>query len=72
MAMITEVEYKVDVNTLRRVIDDKDIKMNDICKVKLRTTAPIMMDEYSRNRKTGSFILIDSGTNETVAGGMLI
>jgi sulfate adenylyltransferase subunit 1 len=71
MAMITEVEYKVDVNTLRRIIDDKDIKMNDICKVKLRTTAPIMMDEYSRNRKTGSFILIDSGTNETVAGGML-
>jgi len=72
MAMITEVEYKVDVNTLHRIIDDKDIKMNDICKVKIRTTAPIMMDEYSRNRKTGSFILIDSGTNETVAGGMLI
>ncbi len=72
MAMITEVEYKVDVNTLRRIIDDKDIKMNDICKVKIRTTAPIMMDEYSRNRKTGSFILIDSGTNETVAGGMLV
>ncbi len=72
MAMITEVEYKVDVNTLHRIIDDKDIKMNDICKVKIRTTAPIMMDEYSRNRKTGSFILIDSGTNETVAGGMLV
>ena len=71
MAMITEVEYKVDVNTLRRIIDDKDIKMNDICKVKIRTTAPIMMDEYSRNRKTGSFILIDAATNETVAGGML-
>ena len=71
MAMITEIEYKVDVNTLRRIIDDKDIKMNDICKVKIRTTAPIMMDEYSRNRKTGSFILIDAATNETVAGGML-
>jgi len=72
MAMITEIEYKVDVNTLKRITDDKDIKMNDICKVKIRTTAAIMMDEYSRNRKTGSFILIDSGTNETVAGGMLI
>ncbi len=72
MAMITEVEYKVDVNTLKRITDDKEINMNDICKVKIRTTAAIMMDEYSRNRKTGSFILIDSGTNETVAGGMLI
>ncbi|MEN8186084.1 MAG: GTP-binding protein [Bacteroidota bacterium] len=71
-AMIKEVEYKVDVNTLKRHEDDKDINMNDICKVKIRTTAPIIMDEYSRNRKTGSFILIDEGTNETVAAGMLI
>ncbi len=72
VAMIKEVEYKVDVNTLKRIKDDKDINMNDICKVKIRTTAPIMMDEYSRNRKTGSFILIDESTNETVAAGMLI
>jgi sulfate adenylyltransferase subunit 1 len=71
MAMITEIEYKVDINTLKRIVDDKTINMNDICKVKIRTTAPIMMDEYSRNRKTGSFILIDADTNETVAGGML-
>ena len=71
MAMINEVQYKVDVNTLKRITDDKEIKMNDICKVKIRTTGPIMMDEYSRNRKTGSFILIDSATNETVAAGML-
>lgn len=72
MAMITDIEYKVDVNTLKRITDDKEIKMNDICKVKIRTTAAIMMDEYARNRKTGSFILIDSATNETVAGGMLL
>jgi sulfate adenylyltransferase subunit 1 len=72
IAMIKEVEYKVDVNTLKRLEDDKEINMNDICKVKIRTTAPIMMDEYSRNRKTGSFILIDESTNETVAAGMLI
>jgi sulfate adenylyltransferase subunit 1 len=71
MAMINEIEYKVDVNTLKRITDDKEIKMNDICKVKIRTTGPIMMDDYSRNRKTGSFILIDSATNETVAAGML-
>jgi len=72
MAMIKEVEYKVNVDTLKRETSDKNIEMNDICKVKIRTTAPIMMDEYSRNRKTGSFILIDDGTNETVAAGMLI
>ena len=71
-AMIKEVEYKVNIDTLKREVSDKDIGMNDICKVKIRTTAPIMMDEYSRNRKTGSFILIDEGTNETVAAGMLI
>jgi sulfate adenylyltransferase subunit 1 len=72
LAMIREVEYKVNIDTLKREVDDKSINMNDICKVKIRTTAPIMMDEYSRNRKTGSFILIDEGTNETVAAGMLI
>ena len=61
----------MNIETLERGTDDKEIKMNDICKVKIRTTAPIMMDKYSRNRKTGSFILIDAATNETVAGGML-
>ena len=72
MAMIKEIEYKVDVNSLKRIDDDKEITMNDICKVKIRTTSPIMMDEYARNRKTGSFILIDDGTNETVAAGMIV
>ncbi len=71
-AMIKEMEYKINIDTLKRDLDDKDIKMNDICKVKIRTTAPIMMDDYARNRKTGGFILIDEGTNETVAAGMLI
>ena len=72
LAMITEIEYKVNIDTLQRITDDKEIGMNDICKVKIRTTAAIMMDEYSRNRKTGSFILIDPATNETVAAGMII
>jgi len=72
IAMIKEVEYKVNIDTLKRDDSDKNICMNDICKVKIRTTAPIMKDEYSRNRKTGSFILIDEGTNETVAAGMLL
>ena len=71
-AMIKEVEYKVDIDTLKRNEEDKEINMNDICKVKIRTTSPIMKDEYGRNRNTGSFILIDDATNETVAAGMLI
>lgn len=71
-AMIKEMEYKINIDTLKRNLEDKDITMNDICKVKIRTTSPIMMDDYSKNRKTGGFILIDEGTNETVAAGMLI
>ncbi len=70
-AMIKEIEYKVNIDTIKRMAEDKQINMNDICKVKIRTTAPIMMDDYARNRKTGSFILIDEATNETVAAGML-
>ena len=46
--------------------------MNDICKVKLRITAPLMTDDYHMNRDTGSFILIDDATNETVAAGMIV
>jgi sulfate adenylyltransferase subunit 1 len=71
-AIIKEIEYKINIDTLKRMDDDKELNMNDICKVKLRTTAPVMMDKYLRNRKTGSFILIDEATNETVAAGMLV
>ncbi|MDX2360038.1 MAG: GTP-binding protein [Crocinitomicaceae bacterium] len=71
-AMIQEVIYKVDINTLNRVTDDKDLNMNDICRVKIRTTKPLMIDSYRDNRATGSIILIDEATNETVAAGMII
>lgn len=69
--MIKEVLYKVDVNSLNRNSEDKELKMNDIARVKLRTTKPIFMDEYRDNRMTGSIILIDETTNETVAAGMI-
>lgn len=46
--------------------------MNDICRVKIRTTQPLMVDAYRENRTTGSFILIDDATNETVAAGMIV
>jgi len=71
-AMIKEVIYKYNINTLDRVTDDKELNMNDICKVKLRTTKPLMIDSYRENRTTGSIILIDDATNETVAAGMIV
>ncbi|MCC5922427.1 MAG: GTP-binding protein [Crocinitomicaceae bacterium] len=71
-AMIKEVTYKVDVNTLDRFKEDISMGMNDICRVKIKTAAPVMIDEYRDNRSTGSFILINPNTNETVAAGMII
>jgi sulfate adenylyltransferase subunit 1 len=71
-AMIKEVTYKVDVNTLDRFKEDISMGMNDICRVKIKTAAPVMIDEYRDNRSTGSFVLIDTNTNETVAAGMII
>ena len=71
-AMIQEVVYKVDINSLNRITDDKELNMNDISRVKIRTTKPLMIDPYRDNRTTGSIILIDDATNETVAAGMII
>ncbi|WP_281847364.1 sulfate adenylyltransferase subunit 1 [Olleya namhaensis] len=71
-AMIKEVVYKYNINTLERVKDDKELNMNDICKVKIRTTKPLMIDSYRENRTTGSIILVDDATNETVAAGMIV
>ncbi len=71
-AMIKEVVYKFNINTLERINDDKELKMNDISKVKIRTTKPLMVDSYRENRTTGSIILVDDATNETVAAGMIV
>ncbi|THD68115.1 sulfate adenylyltransferase subunit CysN [Robertkochia marina] len=71
-AMIREIVYKIDINTLERNTDDTEIGMNDICKVKIRTTKPLMIDSYRDNRTTGSIILIDEATNNTVAAGMIV
>ena len=69
--MIKEVLYKVNINTLHRIEDDKEIGMNDIVSVKIRSTKPLFVDEYNDNRNTGSIILVDESTNETVAAGMI-
>ena len=71
-AVIKEVVYKVNIDTFKRIEDDNELSMNDICKVNLRITGPVMIDNYSINRDTGSFILIDEATNETVAAGMIV
>lgn len=71
-AVIKEINYKIDINTLHRLEDDKSIGMNDIARIRLRTTQPLFYDSYGKNRNTGSIILIDEGTKETVAAGMII
>ncbi|WP_430822230.1 sulfate adenylyltransferase subunit 1 [Carboxylicivirga caseinilyticus] len=71
-AMVTDIQYKMNINTLEKNEEDKDVSMNDIARIKLRTTKPLYFDSYSRNRITGSLILVDEGTNETVAAGMII
>lgn len=70
--VVKEIQYKVDINTLHRLEDDKNIQMNDIARIKLRTTVPLLFDSYSRNRNTGGIILVDEATNETVAAGMIV
>ena len=70
-SMIREVLYKLDINTLHRNEEDKQIGMNDIARIRLRTASPLLVDDYRRNRTTGSFILIDPGTNLTVAAGFI-
>ncbi|MDG5800211.1 sulfate adenylyltransferase subunit CysN [Marinilabiliaceae bacterium ANBcel2] len=70
--MIKEVKYKVDINALEKNSDNQELGMNDIARVSLRTTKPLFFDAYNTNRNTGSIILIDEGTNETVAAGMIL
>ncbi len=70
--VIKEVNYKMDINTLHRLEEDKEISINDIGRITIRTTQPLFFDSYKRNRNTGSIILVDEATNETVAAGMII
>ncbi len=71
-AIIKEVRYKVNINTLHKIEADLEFTLNDIGRISLRTSAPIIADSYKSNRITGSFVLIDDQTNETVAAGMII
>ncbi|MBN2597682.1 MAG: GTP-binding protein [Marinifilaceae bacterium] len=70
--MILDVKFKVNVDTLDEVTDDKVVGLNDIACVSFKAAKPLFFDSYKKNRLTGSFILIDEGTNETVAAGMIL
>jgi bifunctional enzyme CysN/CysC len=70
-AIVDQLEDRVDVHTLERAAAPGALELNDIGRVRLRTSAPLVFDPYVANRRTGSFILIDEATNETVGAGMV-
>lgn len=70
--VIKDIRYKVDINSMHRNEADKEIAMNDIARINVKTTVPLYFDSYRKNRHTGSIILIDEATNETVAAGMIV
>jgi sulfate adenylyltransferase subunit 1 len=70
--IVKDIKYKLDINTLHRLEEEKNIGMNDIARVSLRTTKPLFFDAYQKNRVSGSLIIIDEGTNETVGAGMIV
>jgi sulfate adenylyltransferase subunit 1 len=71
--LIKEIKYKLDINTLNRIEGaDVEIGLNDIGRITIRTTVPLFFDSYRKNRQTGSIILVDEATNETIASGMIV
>lgn len=70
--VLKEIQYKLDINSLQRLENVEQLAMNDIARVKIRTAQPLSFDSYRKNRITGSIILVDEGTNETVAAGMIV
>lgn len=72
IAMVKEIKYKIDINTLHRIESIDKLEMNDIGRISLRTSKPLFYDSYKNNRQTGSLIIIDELTNETIGAGMII
>ncbi len=71
-ALVQDLTYRLDVNTLHRDEAATELGLNEIGRVRLRTQSPLFFDEYRRNRTTGSFILVDEATNATAAAGMIL
>jgi bifunctional enzyme CysN/CysC len=72
LAKADELRYRIDVNTLHRDEAPGGLSLNEIGRLRLRLSSPLFVDEYRRNRATGSFILIDESTNDTVGAGMIL
>jgi bifunctional enzyme CysN/CysC len=71
-SIVDQLHYRVDVTTLHRELEAADLGLNDIGRVVMRTSAPLLVDPYRRNRTTGGFIVVDEATNSTVGAGMVI
>jgi len=71
-ALVKGLHYRLDINSLHREHDAGSLRLNEIGRVSLRTTQPLFFDDFRRNRETGSFILIDEATHNTVAAGMIV
>jgi bifunctional enzyme CysN/CysC len=71
-ALIEDLRYRMDVNTLRRDQSSAELGLNEIGRVRIRTSSPLLLDEYRLSRATGGFILIDETTQDTVAAGMVV
>ena len=71
-ALITRIDYRVDITTLQLAEGISELHMNDIAHVSIKVQQPLVVDSYSRNRATGNFIVIDEATNNTVAAGMIV
>ena len=70
-ALVKDVQYRLDVNSLHRDLETKELTLNEIGRVQLRTTVPLLCDSYEKNRTTGSFILVDEATGVTLGAGMI-
>ncbi|MDP5081797.1 MAG: GTP-binding protein [Winogradskyella sp.] len=72
IGMVKELKYKIDINTLHRIEGIEKVEMNEIARLSIRTAKPVFYDAYKKNRQTGSIIIIDEQTNETIGAGMII
>jgi len=72
VGMVKEIKYKIDINSLHRIEGIQEIAMNEIAKISIRTSKLIFYDVYKKNRQTGSIIIIDEQTNETIGAGMIV
>jgi sulfate adenylyltransferase subunit 1 len=71
-AILSSINTKLNINTLEEDTEDKEVRMNDIANVTIKVASPVFIDDYKNNHVSGSIILIDEATNETVAAGMVV